>query len=693
MFHKVVNREFGLQKQKNQSFYTQIYPNKTLYNQIFNDSIRKFSSCGNFLICFSKENHGIAVYLYKPPGINNPKLENYFTLKYEVYLAPDPQVLCTDFLLFTRNKKHMIVVAAATCSNIVKKYPNSLSCITPLDDITFYVIEIASGIICDKKVFTSDYIYLANHSGCHLFNDYFGITSVQNQCIYIYVIKPDGKFVHMLDLGWHCNADDQLVLDDQFRKEMHHAELDFQTRILFNDSHQVPSDAGYSYLFNSTVSIEIPVNENKNVPLPGLVQKTMAFLYHKALESNTLGHFYQSFSYFSSLVMWRMQFISESLIMIKLGSINNICGRTNDNVAYTAFFVFYCLESKEVVGVYENSSPELLRMFETNPCFTVPSFPDEQNNITTVSNNKYARELIKKHMYAVLKAKNGGKSQSIKRILSALPINPQSFSESPYFNLDLFSFDEKVINSCDRIRNCTDYPVKFFDRKTGKLVFKLKRRRFSSGRNRNCLYVFHPTDPLVISIQSVDSYTSSNNAEYGQDEGTLFATLVKTEQDLFEMSYLGFISPENQAKLQSMYPTGTNPKGAFGAASDFLEMQSLTMLASTYSQANITFYKSINRHIPVKPVVPNSASTLAVYHTYLFQNPNFIDPTEVEFAHSFTDSVIKIASGKVPHSNWPEFGNTRVDLERFTPEADALSNQCLFLIGAISQFFQSNMQS
>ncbi|KAJ3311437.1 acid phosphatase det1 [Boothiomyces sp. JEL0838] len=510
MFHKLVSRELGVERQKPQSYYRQIYPNKALYNQVFNDSIRKFSPCGNFLICFSKENHGIAVYSYKPPGNAKPVLSDFLTLKYEKYLAPDPQVLCTDFLLFTRNKKYMILAGAATCTNVVKKYPNSLSCITPLDDITFHVVEIETGRVCDYIQFPSDYIYLANHSGCHLFNDYLGITSVQNQCVYIYVIKPDGKFVHVLDLGWHCNPDDQLVLDDQFRKELQHAEIDFQTRILINDPHQVPSDAGYSYLFNSTVSIEIPVTENKNIPLPGLVQKTMAYLYRKAVELNTLSHFYQSFSYFSSLVMWRMQFISESLIMIKLGSINNICGRSNENVAYTAFFVFYCLESKQVVGVYENSSPELLKMFESNPCFTASSFPDDENLTTTVCNNKYARELIKKHIYAVLKAKNGGKSQSIKRILSALPINPQSFSESPYFNLDLFSFDEKVINSCDRLRNSTDYPVKFFDRTTGKLVFKLKKRRIASGRNRNCLYVFHPTDPLVIAIQTVDSYTVIN---------------------------------------------------------------------------------------------------------------------------------------------------------------------------------------
>ncbi|KAJ3268835.1 acid phosphatase det1 [Terramyces sp. JEL0728] len=437
-------------------------------------------------------------------------MAQFFTRIYKVYLAADPQVLCTDFLLFTRNKKYMILAGAATCTNVVKKYPNSLSCITPLDDITFYVVEIETGRICDQKLFTSDYIYLSNHSGCHLYNDYFAITSVQNQCVYIYLIKPDGKFVPVLDLGWHCNADDQLVLDDQFRKEMLHTELDFQTRILINDSHQVPSDAAYSYLFNSSVSIEIPVTENRNIPLPGLVQKTMTFLYHKALETNTLDHFYQSFTYFSNLVMWRMQFIKESLIMIKLGSINNICSRSNDIVAYTAFFVFYCLDTKQVQGVYENSSPELLHLFETNPCFTSSSFPDDQTTITTVCNNKYAKELIKKHMYAVLKAKNGGKSQSIKRILSALPINPQSFSESPYFNLDFFSFDEKVINSCDRLRNCTDYPVKFFDRKTGRLVFKLRRRRISSGRNKNCLYVFHPTDPLIIAIQSVDSYTIIN---------------------------------------------------------------------------------------------------------------------------------------------------------------------------------------
>lgn len=41
-------------------------------------------------------------------------------------------------------------------------------------------------------------------------------------------------------------------------------------------------------------------------------------------------------------------------------------------------------------------------------------------------------------------------AQAVKRSLCVLPFSPQSFSDSPYFDLSLFSYDEKVISATDR---------------------------------------------------------------------------------------------------------------------------------------------------------------------------------------------------------------------------------------------------
>ncbi|KAJ3273781.1 ER degradation-enhancing alpha-mannosidase-like protein 1 [Terramyces sp. JEL0728] len=182
------------------------------------------------------------------------------------------------------------------------------------------------------------------------------------------------------------------------------------------------------------------------------------------------------------------------------------------------------------------------------------------------------------------------------------------------------------------------------------------------------------------------------------NEGTIFTTGIQTEQELFgfEASFLGFFTPANLKTLQQSYPAATNPLGAFGAAADFFGDSIFncpsSIFAEFYSRANVTVYKSINRHVPKIPTFPNAAQ-LGVYHSselpYLFQYSPLIDGTEAAFARQFTDSIINFANGNAPQPNWPAYGNVRVDLETLKPESDGLSQKCQFLVGAILQFFQS----
>ena len=48
-----------------------------------------------------------------------------------------------------------------------------------------------------------------------------------------------------------------------------------------------------------------------------------------------------------------------------------------------------------------------------------------------------------------------------------------------------------------------EYPCKFYCRKTGRLKFKIDPKIESAQKfqKRSCLFVFHPSDPLVISMQ------------------------------------------------------------------------------------------------------------------------------------------------------------------------------------------------
>lgn len=106
-------------------------------------------------------------------------------------------------------------------------------------------------------------------------------------------------------------------------------------------------------------------------------------------------------------------------------------------------------------------------------------------------------------------------TQSIKRVLSSVPFNPQSFSESPYYDMQLYSYDEKVINAADRVRPCQEYPCKFYDRKTGRFKFKLDPKitplQPRSRTKKSAHYIFHPSEPFVISVQQGSLQHSTSN--------------------------------------------------------------------------------------------------------------------------------------------------------------------------------------
>ncbi|KAJ3282010.1 acid phosphatase det1 [Borealophlyctis nickersoniae] len=495
------------------------------------------------------------LYNYHPGGGKphdaNSAFSEVFSLRYEVNLTAGSEVLCRDFSLFTADKRYMIVASAVQSTGTPedgRRYPNSLRCINSLDDVTFWILDLATGRISDKRTFKNDYIYLTNHAGVHLFGQILGITSVQNQAIYLLHVKDSGQFVDLRTVGWFNYEDDELVLgryreaEEQHQRKRRRLESSSehesttgsdshfwehmaplspggdrfpttapmlnqafpgfrpasalprapftspaaQRRHLLNDAtiHQVPTGASSgsrtvltSLHVASPVGIPAVDSNPKSVPLSGLKHRVMAYLYKRALsagKASAINHFYLTFAQFSSLVMWRMQFLDDSHIMIKFGSLDNILGRTLESAAsQISFFVIYSLETTAVLGVYENCSETLLKMFQQWDCFRGLPYDDPVQFVTSPSNNQYAREAVAKHMHAVKKAKNGGAAQAIRRVLSALPINPQSFVDSPYFDHSLFSYDEKTINSCDRARPNPDFPIKFYDRRRGSLKFKL----------------------------------------------------------------------------------------------------------------------------------------------------------------------------------------------------------------------------
>ncbi|KAG0076666.1 acid phosphatase det1, partial [Podila epicladia] len=217
--------------------------------------------------------------------------------------------------------------------------------------------------------------------------------------------------------------------------------------------------------------------------ISGIKQRLVTFLFRKAFNANdggaALRQFHLTFQQFANLAMWRMQFLDESTMLIKFGKLDCVIGRQADSTFQTAFFVIYNIHTTQIQEVYDNASEEFLRIYESCAdqfCAIAYSTagPHKRHYSSTCSNNIYTKDLLRKTQFGMRHARNGGSAQAVKRSLCVLPFSPQSFSDSPYFDLSLFSYDEKVISATDRQRPCQDFPIKFYLRDSGELKFKIQ---------------------------------------------------------------------------------------------------------------------------------------------------------------------------------------------------------------------------
>ncbi|TPX35553.1 hypothetical protein SmJEL517_g02048 [Synchytrium microbalum] len=556
--------------------YTSIVPNKTIHNiNLPPLTFRRFTPDGQYLITFSKHQHAITLYRYEGPPKRSVDLDEaatstvvwdrMFTFVYEKVLTSGSELLCKDFCLFTVNKTQMILSSAVPSSGQpehARRYPHSIRSISSLDDVTFWLLDIETGQILDRKIYRNDYIFLSNHAGVHMLRNHMCIASVQHQSVYILEIKETGKFVELRTVGWFNYEDDALILsratdaEEQYRQRIRvnppianpnnrstpanttsmdwepdyvYTGLNSNRRLIGQRVFRPPEQPDVTAqlvpallstrppprqqpppraTFNTEQLMEV---DDESIPLSGLKQRILTFLYRRAVSSGNdagIRNFYLTYPYFATLVMWRVQFIDQHHLMIKMGNLEQVVGKNPEpTTASSSFFVVYSLLTTEVIGVLDNASEFLLREMESWDSLRGMPFSDPLQFVTSMANNDYARDTVRRHMYAVRKARNGGAAQAIKRIVSQLPVNAQSFLETPYFDQGLFSYDEKVINNNDRTRLLSEFPVKFFSRATGVFKFRIDPLPAPFGapqpparamQKRYVQFLFHPTEPLVI---------------------------------------------------------------------------------------------------------------------------------------------------------------------------------------------------
>ncbi|KAK8391333.1 hypothetical protein O3P69_017144 [Scylla paramamosain] len=519
LFHREIHKSSHYQAHANRTFYQNITPNFTVTNvQKPPCFLRKFSPDGRFLIAFSNDQTSIEIFQYMGPSAaadilhwcesgtvlkeNGPKtheirrniFDRFFRLKHTVSVATNGEQLNRECSLFTDDGKYVIVGSASV--DVVNSidhfdmYRNNESVTpnprSPLEDYTLHIVDIEMGRLTDSRTFMHDKIFLSHNQGLYLYRHTLAVLSVQHQTIHIFQITPDGYFLDVRTIGRVCYEDDDYLLatvcTDRMQRSYHH------TR---------------EKIINS------------------LKHRLLVFLYKRAEaiskeEGNprALREFFHYFDPLLRLRMWKMQLLDDVHLLIKYASEEVVTLRAAEPNGQPSFFVVYNMITTEVLAVYENTSSELLDLFEKMADFFRNARLSCESQFTcSPSNNTWARLIHKRFKKTFINARGGGVTEATKRLLGQLPISAQSFSASPYLDLTHFSYDDKWVSVMERPKSCADHPIRFYGRDSGLIKFSINAGRAvlpgstapSPSTRRLVAFTFHPADPFTISVQRANT--------------------------------------------------------------------------------------------------------------------------------------------------------------------------------------------
>ncbi|KAK9497739.1 hypothetical protein O3M35_004404 [Rhynocoris fuscipes] len=524
--HKLKQRELygelkaGTSFSHIRSFHTSIVPDFTIINvekpPCF---LRKFSPDGRHFIAFSSDQTSVEIYLFRGCAALNFLLQvtapseyignksdpfndyirftafdSLFNLKHEVRTTPAAEQLNRECSLFTDDGKYIIVGSACYIPDDTIRFydiytnneavsPNPRS---PLEHYSLHLIDLTNGKLSDTIQFKCDKIYLSHNQGLYLYKDTLAVLSVQHQILHIFHILK-GKFIPVRKIGRFIYDDDELIISQVY------ADIE-DTGVYYDDSVQ-------------STTLNLPLRRPyRDHIINGLKNKILIYLFR-------LSHpreFYQRFDQFRNLRMWKMQLLDEEHLLIKYASEDVVTLKATEPSSHPSFFVVYNMVEAKVLGVFENTSEELLHLLE-NYCDYFRNARTNAGNhfICSPSNNLHARLLQQRFKQTILSAKYGGSVEATRRMLAQLPISAQSYSSSPYLDLSLFSYDDKWVSAMERPKACGEHPIRFYGRDSGLLKFRIFAG--SPGRSapptarRLVAFIFHPTEPFGISVQRTNS--------------------------------------------------------------------------------------------------------------------------------------------------------------------------------------------
>ncbi|KAG2218436.1 hypothetical protein INT45_013180 [Circinella minor] len=537
-------REQGIKQHQKSNGVRQIYshvtPNHTLFDvdiplECLN--IRRFTPDGKYLISFTGCQQGVRVYflhnlVYDDNVITQAILSptatrpfyHFFSLKYTSMLhMPDTHQLYIEFCLITKNQKHMILASSGPSTRTTRQSSYELDIPITLNDYAFYIVEIQTGQVVDECHFKQDYIHLTDHAGVGILDDRISILCIQTQTIHVFEIKESGtlNLVYLLDpcltykkndetenmshvdeeldgekdsdiLSTTSNQDslksDNRPQDEQTNDGPPTAPNDWGLAVPERFSHTLMTARSLEELLENSEFYNSSVGTNDETfpgarPYSEFTHTLLVWLFNHTIEkTESYGkqYFYCHFNWFLDLKLWRMQFIGDDRLLIKMSTLPanfNIRGNNPYDTMNMALFIIFNITKSSIEDVFDNTSNKVAGLLLNNsgclyngihtakpkPCFSAPG-----------SNTLIDRGILQKKIESWSRPEKGGSyALAMQKLSFNLPRPPDPQSDCPYFDFSLFRYSDKLIS----LQNWSKCPlmekIKFYSKETTQFKFMI----------------------------------------------------------------------------------------------------------------------------------------------------------------------------------------------------------------------------
>ncbi|VDK47554.1 unnamed protein product [Anisakis simplex] len=437
--------------------------------------ISRFSPCGRYLICFNSTYSSVSVHNYTTftlahGNVNAFEMNSCYKKIVTMYCVLLERSLTSVISSF------MIAVAiesfvSETAATLLDVYRNNESLVRvsshALSNVTFITIDLQDGSICDRYRMNVDRVWIAH--GVHLVGRLFAILSLQHQTIhFLHIDERTGRFIVLNRVGRHLYDDDDLV--------------------------------------------SMGLHDDEQVAFTGLKQRLLTALYLRCVRAGCVDQFLHMFGQLRSLRMWQMQIVDPDVVLIRFVQEDAFTSVTSISVA-PAVFVFYNWRSAEIVNVFERNSQQFGVIVER--CLEELKHP-EMLDYRFPSTSQYCQQgalLYERIKFFLVHITIGisilysnsfptemnflseSGSEAHRRLVSQLPFSTTlAPTNSPYLDPSMFSYDDRLLTTIERMRLQDREVVKFHSRITGLPLFQM-----SVSRGRFVQLLFHPSDPFAIS--------------------------------------------------------------------------------------------------------------------------------------------------------------------------------------------------